>query len=53
MIHDIDILQAIQQKLKERFPYPVYLQEVKEGFRPPAYFLKTRTVDSPKSCKEV
>ena len=32
MIHDLDILQAVQQKLKERFPYPVYLQEVKEGF---------------------
>ena len=53
MIHDIDILQAIQQKLKERFPYPVYLQEVKEGFRPPAFFLKTMTVASPQSCKEV
>ena len=38
MIHDIDILQAVQQKLKERFPYPVYLQEVKEGFAPPAFF---------------
>lgn len=32
MIHDLDILQAVQQKFKERFPYPVYLQEVKEGF---------------------
>ena len=53
MIHDIDILQAIQQKLKERFPYPVYLQEVKEGFRPPAFFLKTMTVASPQGRKEV
>lgn len=35
MIHDFDILQAVQQKLKERFPYPVCLQEVKEGFVPP------------------
>lgn len=35
MIHDLDILQAVQQKFKERFPYPVYLQEVKEGFAPP------------------
>ena len=53
MIHDIDILQAVQQKLKERFPYPVYLQEVKEGFRPPAFFLKTMTVTSPQGSKEV
>ena len=53
MIHDIDILQAVQQKLKERFPYPVYLQEVKEGFRPPAFFLKTMTVASPQGRKEV
>ena len=53
MIHDIDILQAIQQKLKEQFPYPVYLQEVKEGFRPPAFFLKTMTVASPQGRREV
>ena len=33
MIHDIDILQAIQQKLKEQFPYPVYLQEGKGSVR--------------------
>ena len=53
MIHDIDILQAVQQKLKERFPYPVYLQEVKEGFAPPAFFLKTMTVATPQKEKEV
>lgn len=53
MIHDIDILQAMQQKLKERFPYPVYLQEVKEVFRPPAFFLKTMTVASPQGRREV
>ena len=53
MIHDIDILQAVQQKLKERFPYPVYLQDVKEGFRPPAFFLKSMMVTSPQGGKEV
>lgn len=53
MIHDIDILQAVQQKLKERFPYPVYLQEVKEGFAPPAFFLKTMTVATPQKENEV
>ena len=52
MIHDIDILQAVQQKLKERFPYPVYLQEVKEGFTPPAFFLKTMTVATPQKENE-
>ena len=49
MIHGIDILQAVQEKLKGRFPYPVYLQEVKEGFRPPAFFLKSMTVATPQS----
>lgn len=53
MIHDLDILQAVQQKLKERFPYPVYLQEVKEGFAPPAFFLKTMTVVTPQKETEV
>ena len=53
MIHDIDILQAVQQKLKERFPYPVYLQEVKEGFRPPAFFLKSMTVATPQAPNRV
>ncbi len=53
MIHDIDILQAVQQKLKKQFPYPVYLQEVKEGFRPPAFFLKSMTVTSPQGDKNV
>ncbi len=53
MIHDFDILQAVQQKLKERFPYPVYLQEVKEGFAPPAFFLKTMTVATPQKENEV
>lgn len=53
MIHDLDILQAVQQKLKERFPYPVYLQEVKEGFAPPAFFLKTMTVATPQKENEV
>ena len=33
MIHDLDILQAVQQKFKERFPYPVYLQEVRKALR--------------------
>lgn len=49
MIHDIDILQAVQKSLKEIYPYPVYLQEVKEGFHPPAFFLKTMTVATPQS----
>lgn len=52
MIHDIDILQAVQEKLKGRFPYSVYLQEVKEGFRPPAFFLKSMTVTSPQGGRE-
>ena len=53
MTHDIDILQAVQQKLKGRFPYPVYLQEVKEGFRPPAFFLKSMTVATPQAPNRV
>lgn len=48
MIHDLDILQAVQEKLRMKFPgCPVYLQEVKEGFTPPAFFLKSMTVATP------
>lgn len=53
MIRDIDILQAVQKKLKERFSCPVYLQEVKEGFASPAFFLKTMTVVTPQKENEV
>jgi hypothetical protein len=53
MIHDIDILQAVKQALKEHFPYPVFLQEVKEGFKTPAFFLKTMTVVTPQKENEV
>lgn len=48
MIHDLDILQAVQEQLRTKFPgCPVYLQEVKEGFQPPAFFLKSMTVATP------
>ena len=53
MIHDIDILQAVQKALREKFSYPIYLQEVKEGFTPPAFFLKTMTVTTPQKENEV
>ena len=47
MIKDLDILESVQRTLKEKFTYPVYLQEVKEGFKTPAFFLKTMTVVTP------
>lgn len=53
MIHDIDILQAVQKALREKFPYPVHLQEVKEGFTLPAFFLKTMTVATPQKENEI
>lgn len=54
MIYDIDILQAVQEKLKEKWgEIPVYLQEVKEGFPTPAFFLKTLTVATPQGHETV
>lgn len=48
MIHDLDILKAVQEKIRTKWPdFPVYLQEVKEGFTPPAFFLKAMTVATP------
>ncbi len=48
MIHDLDILQAVQEQLRTKWPdCPIYLQEVKEGFQPPAFFLKSMTVATP------
>ena len=41
MISDIDILTATKEKLKSIYPnYPVYLEETKEGFDSPCFFLK-------------
>lgn len=47
MISDLSLLQAVQQTLRTQFDLPVYLQEVKEDFSVPAFFLKTMTVATP------
>lgn len=39
-MEQIDILQAVQAKLSETFNYPIYLDETKEGFQSPCFFLK-------------
>lgn len=39
-MEQLDILQAVQAKLTEAFNYPIYLDETKEGFQSPCFFLK-------------
>lgn len=39
-MNQLDILQAVQSKLAESFNYPIYLDETKEGFQSPCFFLK-------------
>lgn len=40
MLKQTDILRATQEKLKKLYPLPVYLDEVKEDFQTPCFFLK-------------
>lgn len=40
MLTQIDILSAIKDILASKFDYPIYLDEVKEGFESPCFFLK-------------
>ena len=40
MLKQTDILRATQEKLKKLYPLPVYLDEVKEDFKTPCFFLK-------------
>jgi hypothetical protein len=41
MLTQIDILQAVRDILINHYEYPVYLDEVKEGFESPCFFLKS------------
>lgn len=40
MLTQLDILSAIRGILDSKFNYPVYLDEVKEGFESPCFFIK-------------
>ena len=40
MLKQTDILRAAQERLKKLYPLPVYLDEVKEDFQTPCFFLK-------------
>lgn len=40
MLKQTDILRTAQEKLKKLYPLPVYLDEVKEDFQTPCFFLK-------------
>lgn len=41
MLTQIDILKAVRDILINHYEYPVYLDEVKEGFESPCFFLKS------------
>ena len=40
MLRQVEILKAVQDKLKKIYPLKVYLDEVKEDFETPCFFLK-------------
>lgn len=40
IIHSIDILEAVNKILKDNYKYPIYLEDIKEGFDSPCFFLK-------------
>lgn len=44
MLNQIDILSAIKDILASKFGYPIYLDEVKEGFESPCFFLKSNRI---------
>lgn len=39
-MNQLDILTAVKTKLADHYDYPTYLDEVKEGFQSPCFFLK-------------
>lgn len=54
MLTQIDILSAIKNVLASKFDYPIYLEEVKEGFESPCFFLKAiRTANRDNKCYQL
>ena len=54
MLTQIDILQAVRDILKTHYDYPVYLDETKEGFESPCFFLKSnRLANLDNQCYEL
>lgn len=54
MLTQIDILSAIKDILASKFGYPIYLDEVKEGFESPCFFLKAiRTTNRDNKCNQL
>lgn len=54
MLTQIDILQAVRDTLKVNYDYPVYLDETKEGFESPCFFLKSiRLSNKDSKCYEL
>ena len=54
MLTQIDILQAVRDILNTHYEYPIYLDEVKEGFESPCFFLKSiRLSNQDSKCYEL
>lgn len=54
MLTQIDILQSVRDILKANYDYPVYLDETKEGFESPCFFLKSiRLSNKDSKCYEL
>ena len=39
-MNQIDILSSVKDKIADIYSYPIYLDETKEGFESPCFFLK-------------
>lgn len=54
MLTQINILQAVRDILHTHYEYPIYLDEVKEGFESPCFFLKSiRLSNKDSKCYEL
>ena len=50
MLKSSDILKSTRDELKAKYPsYPVYLDETKEGFESPCFFLKLVSIRQPET----
>lgn len=54
MLTQIDILQAVRDILHTHYEYPIYLDETKEGFESPCFFIKSiRLSNQDSKCYEL
>jgi hypothetical protein len=50
MMNQLDILEAVKAKVLDSYNYPIYLDETKEGFQSPCFFLKALRTTNRDNC---